>query len=181
MIRQRNRQGRRSRDEIINLQSDGSVQLISKARVYYINTSGKPKIVEAKYFFVVDDADYDAEEMERLLDEQLILFKRDDELHGSDVMKVQNQEIRRQLIRRMGYRKFLHDVRGEIIHRDHPSQLIRIRTPRGQDDYCFVRVVCPSTHDTYILRVPPDMQTCKQAVAWTFGMTEEEYNPEIET
>lgn len=29
--------------------------------------------------------------------------------------------------------------------------------------------------------VPPDMQTCAQAVAWGFGMTESEYAPVMET
>ena len=33
----------------------------------------------------------------------------------------------------------------------------------------------------YLLRVPPHMKTCKQAVAWTFGLEEIEYNPVKET
>jgi hypothetical protein len=33
----------------------------------------------------------------------------------------------------------------------------------------------------YIIPVPPTMQRAKEAVAWSFGMTESEYNPEIQT
>ncbi len=33
----------------------------------------------------------------------------------------------------------------------------------------------------YLLRVPPAMQRARQAVAWTFGMTESEYLPELES
>jgi hypothetical protein len=28
-----------------------------------------------------------------------------------------------------------------------------------------------------MLRVPPEVTTCKEALAWTFGMSTEEYNP----
>lgn len=31
------------------------------------------------------------------------------------------------------------------------------------------------------LRVPPRMQTAHEAVAWTFGMSENEYAPHVET
>ena len=34
---------------------------------------------------------------------------------------------------------------------------------------------------SYLLRVPPDMKTAAEAVAWTFGMRSDQYNPNIET
>lgn len=34
---------------------------------------------------------------------------------------------------------------------------------------------------TYWLRVPPDTPTAKAGIAWTFGVTEGEYNPEVQT
>jgi hypothetical protein len=33
----------------------------------------------------------------------------------------------------------------------------------------------------YWLRVPPTVQTAREAVAWTFNMPAEQYAPEIET
>lgn len=45
----------------------------------------------------------------------------------------------------------------------------------------YVEVTCPSTDRRYFLRVPPDMRTCHQAVAWTFGETEYSYQPVDET
>ncbi len=33
----------------------------------------------------------------------------------------------------------------------------------------------------YWLRVPPTCRTAREAVAWTFGMTEKQYQPELET
>jgi hypothetical protein len=33
----------------------------------------------------------------------------------------------------------------------------------------------------YILRVPPTMRTCAQAVAWSFDLSESEYQPAVES
>ncbi len=37
------------------------------------------------------------------------------------------------------------------------------------------------TFKDYFLRVPPTMQTARQAVAWTFGKESHEYAPVLET
>ncbi len=53
----------------------------------------------------------------------------------------------------------------------------------AEDYLYFVHVVCPSTGRNYYMGVPgktengEDMKTAKQAVAWTFSMTAEEYDP----
>lgn len=40
-----------------------------------------------------------------------------------------------------------------------------------------------STHPDHLyhLRVPPGMTNVRQAVAWTFGLTQDDYGPEVET
>jgi hypothetical protein len=37
------------------------------------------------------------------------------------------------------------------------------------------------TFHTYWLRVPPQTRTATEAVAWTFGLSEQEYAPLIQT
>ncbi|HEX7380479.1 MAG TPA: hypothetical protein VF278_25420 [Pirellulales bacterium] len=45
-----------------------------------------------------------------------------------------------------------------------------------------VVVRCPSTGQQYVLRVPPNMRTCRQAIAWTAGFDDaEKYQPLLET
>ena len=39
----------------------------------------------------------------------------------------------------------------------------------------------PARFKEYWLRVPPDMQTAHEAVAWTFGKTPATYQPDLET
>ena len=36
------------------------------------------------------------------------------------------------------------------------------------------------TRKRYFLAVPPTMKTARKAVAWTFGMSADEYKPEVE-
>jgi hypothetical protein len=52
----------------------------------------------------------------------------------------------------------------------------------GWGDPCIkcVQVICPSTNKTYLLRVPPAIRTCHEAIAWTFNMDVKDYAPAIE-
>jgi hypothetical protein len=47
----------------------------------------------------------------------------------------------------------------------------------GDEDIVVVRVTCPSTGKVYLNRVPPNVISCQQAVAWRFGMKAEDYKP----
>ena len=60
-------------------------------------------------------------------------------------------------------------------------QLLRVKL-EGDEDLVCVSVSCPSTERRYLLRVPPTMRTCRQAVAWTAGFDDPElYRPLVET
>jgi hypothetical protein len=37
------------------------------------------------------------------------------------------------------------------------------------------------TYNNYFLRVPPETKTAREGVAWTFGLTADEYDPLKET
>jgi hypothetical protein len=58
-----------------------------------------------------------------------------------------------------------------------------LRVPmKGDEDLVCVLVICPSTSRQYILRVPPTMRTCRQAIAWTAGFDNaDDYHPLVET
>jgi YHS domain-containing protein len=54
------------------------------------------------------------------------------------------------------------------------------------DPVCVLKVINSTpepdgSYKEYYLTVPPDMTSAKQAVAWTFRMTPEEYSPSQET
>ncbi|KAB8331501.1 hypothetical protein SD80_023680 [Scytonema tolypothrichoides VB-61278] len=103
---------------------------------------------------------------------------------GQDILNVENVELRRVLIERLGYETFLQQVGGLVRDRDRDAggerQLVYI--PFEDDEPLMVlKVTCPSTEHTHILRVPPNMRSCHQAAAWIAGFTNpDEYNPAIE-
>ncbi len=62
----------------------------------------------------------------------------------------------------------------------YPRRLLELPFPG--ESVMVVVLVCPSTGKSTFLRVPPEMRTCAQAVAWSFGFDEpERYQPWQET
>jgi hypothetical protein len=88
-----------------------------------------------------------------------------------------NQEIRRAMIERYGYGKYVADAK--IVHEDMTGRLRKKRNRKG-DEIAVVEVLNGSlepdgTRRTYFLSVPPQSKTAMEAVAWTYGLTEAEY------
>lgn len=104
---------------------------------------------------------------------------------AEEVLYEPNVELRRVLLERIGYERFLRQVDAQPLDRDRDSggerRLLRVPIPRDEDLVC-VSVTCPSTGRQYILRVPPTMRTCRQAVAWIAGFDNPgQYRPLMET
>lgn len=103
---------------------------------------------------------------------------------GQDILKMENVELRRVLIERLGYETFLQQVGGLVRDRDQDAggerQLIYI--PFEDDESLMVlKVTCPSTGHIHILRVPPYMQSCHQSAAWIAGFDNpDDYHPLVE-
>lgn len=108
------------------------------------------------------------------------------DLTGQDILATENVELRRLLLERLGYEKFLEQVGGIVRQRDRDAggerQLIYV--PFAEDDdepLMFLKVVCPSTGHTHILRVPPHIRTCHQGAAWVAGFDNpDDYCPLLE-
>ena len=107
-----------------------------------------------------------------------------------------NAEVRRAMIERFGEERFVRADGGEVVSSDETGRLWRRRTSRPsrpwvqgpqQDEPVVmveVRNATPEpdgTRRTYFLRVPPTMQTAREAVAWTFGMTADDWRPAAES
>ena len=93
------------------------------------------------------------------------------------IAKEKNAEIRRCMIERYGYGRYMKDVGADLVHQDGTGKLWKISAP---DQIAVVEVVNGTAEPdgscrTYHLSVPPDCKTAMSAVAWTYGMTEKEY------
>ncbi len=102
-----------------------------------------------------------------------------------EILSERNAALRQVLLERMGLERFAEQAKAVVIDRDEDAggerRLLRIRFDGGDDIVC-VQVKCPSTAKHYMLRVPPEMQTCQQAVAWTAGFNNPlTYRPLLET
>ena len=77
-------------------------------------------------------------------------------------------ELRRVLLERMGYARFMEEAKAEILDTDTDAggerKLVRVPLPRDEDLVC-VMVRCPSTGREYVIRVPPATRSCRKAAA----------------
>ena len=103
---------------------------------------------------------------------------------AQEILHERNVTTRRVLLERMGLTRFIAEAHGEQLDADEdrggPRLLVRIPFD-GEDDLVCVIVRCPSTGQQYVLRVPPQMRTCRQAIAWTARVDVEQYHPLVET
>ena len=107
-----------------------------------------------------------------------------DKWNAREVLGIPNSQLRCSLLNRMGYDKLLEKVKGKIIEESGDGgQLLEIDTgiaegsTRSLDKIMrLVKVVCPSTRQVYVLRVPPEIKSFEQARQWTFGLREQSIN-----
>jgi hypothetical protein len=106
-------------------------------------------------------------------------------LTGPGILAERNAEVRRVMIERVGFEKFLREVKAEELDgdRDRGGERRLLRVPLADDEpIVVVSVHCPSTGRQYLVRVPPTTRTCRQAVAWTAGFDNpDDYAPVAET
>lgn len=106
-------------------------------------------------------------------------------LKPADALAESNAEVRRIIIERIGFERFLEGTQARVLHEDTdpggPRQLLQVDLENDEPLVC-VSVRCPSTGRHYLIRVPPQMRTCHQAVAWTAGFDNaDDYKPVVET
>lgn len=110
---------------------------------------------------------------------------RPETITAREALAERNAELRRVMIERMGYENFLRESDAEVLDRDRDPggerRLLRVRL-EGDEDLVCVAVICPSTARQYLIRVPPTVRTCRQAVAWVAGFDNpNDYRPLAET
>lgn len=110
---------------------------------------------------------------------------RPETLSHEEVLAERNAERRRVMLERYGLDRFMTDADAETLDEDRDAggrrRLLLLKL-EGDEDLVCVTVVCPSTDRQFVLRVPPAMRTCRQAIAWTAGFDDPDlYSPLVET
>jgi hypothetical protein len=103
------------------------------------------------------------------------------ELTGAEILAERNLEVQRVMLERFGYDRLILETGAEPVHADEFGVLYRIRLSRRQTiTLVHVTNATPELDGTrrrYFLRVPPEVRTAHEAVAWTFGLRPEAYRP----
>ncbi len=108
-------------------------------------------------------------------------FLQKGRLKAKHIARIRNTTVRRICLREIGYERFLMDFNYEIVDQDEHNSLVKVLWHPQEEPLYLVKVRCPSTGAFYTLRVPPGVKTIQSAVAWTFALGQEEYQPEEET
>ena len=114
-------------------------------------------------------------------------YTKPESLSITEVLAHTNTEVRYVGIKIVGMDRVLESNNTTIIHKDKQKNQILFQI-KGifEEPVSYVKVVNSTqepdgTYKDYYLCVPPDMKTCQQAVAWTFRLEEQEYQPGQET
>jgi hypothetical protein len=93
-------------------------------------------------------------------------------LTGAQILAEKNAEVRRVMIEQVGFERFLRETKAIVVDqdRDRGGERKLFRVPLSDDEpIVVISLRCPSTGRQYLIRVPPTMRTCHQAIAWTAG------------
>jgi len=113
-----------------------------------------------------------------------------DWISADAIQREGNVEVRRVMVERMGWERLVDDGGAQKVHADATGVLWELHPPRTspwRERPAKVVEVVNSTPEPdgtrrhYFIRVPPEMTTARQAVAWTFELREVEYRPLVET
>lgn len=154
--------------------------------VVFQDANDKRKIYRLDTFFLKPRLEpCEKKEIVEIINGYLLFDKlRNGTLRAKEIVNCKNIEIRRLLLEQFGYEKFLKELKGVVVHSEGSSKLITIDAKwagRDEEPIKLVKVKCPSSGRMYVLRVSPNMKTCREAVASTFNLSTEDYNPKIET
>lgn len=107
------------------------------------------------------------------------------EFDAARIDREKNVEYRRRMIDRYEVSRYLNESGAQLIAEDECGKLYRKRM-NGDEDIAMVEVKNSTaepdgTFRTYYLRVPPSVQTPREAVAWTFHLEPDEYVPTFQS
>ena len=102
-----------------------------------------------------------------------LFFAKPEDLDGNEILQIPNAQLRTSLLKRMGFEKLLEQVKGKVIDEKADGSVLFEFSVKSENDYKdktmkVLKVICPSSGNSYLLQVPPDAKTCDEARNWTF-------------
>ncbi|MBW4683151.1 MAG: hypothetical protein KME19_24160 [Microcoleus vaginatus WJT46-NPBG5] len=81
------------------------------------------------------------------------------------LIEERNAEVRRVLVQEIGYGRISQELQAETLDAWQEYTLLKIENADVEPIF-LLKMTCPSTGCTYALRVPPDVQSAREAISW---------------
>ncbi len=120
-------------------------------------------------------------QIHQMIDDLLLFGRSNQKISPQRIMDVRNVTLRWELIQRFGPEEFLEQFGAKILDQGGTNALYAILMQDSDDSFNVLKVEDSTTRRLYFLRVPPSCTGVKDAIAWTFGLTPDQYHPIIET
>ena len=112
------------------------------------------------------------------------IITQPESIRAAEIIMEWNLELRRIMLEQCGIERFIKDSGAQLLSEDKYGSLYSLPMERDAFNMVRVRNSTPEpdgSHRIYFIAVPPDTKTAHEAVAWTFGLSESEYAPAVET
>lgn len=92
------------------------------------------------------------------------------------ILSEKNAELRRVLIREIGYARISQELLATEVDTWQEYELLRINSDVDIEPMYLIKVTCPSTGYIHVLRVPPDISSAREAIEWiNWGINPESF------
>lgn len=85
---------------------------------------------------------------------------------GEWLLEQRNAELRRVLIQGIGYDRICQDLQAKECDRWQEYTLLQIESEVDIEPIHLLKMTCPSTAFIHVLRVPPDINSARDAICW---------------
>ncbi len=82
------------------------------------------------------------------------------------LLEEKNTELRRILIQTIGYNRICDELKAIQLDSFREYDLIKIDANADVEPIVLLKMICPSTGYTHVLRVPPNMESARVAITW---------------
>jgi hypothetical protein len=82
------------------------------------------------------------------------------------LLEQRNAELRRVLIQGIGYERICQDLQAKECDRWQEYTLLQIESEIDVEPIHLLKMICPSTGFIHVLRVPPDINSAREAICW---------------
>ena len=93
------------------------------------------------------------------------------------LLSERNAELRRLLIQVIGYKRICQELQVTQLDAWREYTLLKIDARVDVEKICLLKMTCPSTGYIYVVRVPPNIESAREAIKWVnLGIDPEEFS-----